>query len=73
MKLNTYVNYGGNCAEAFHYYEQHLGGKITGVMKWSEMPDAEKHTPPGFENSVLHGRIDLRGGRTNLCRARGRR
>jgi PhnB protein len=59
MKMNTYVNYGGNCAESFRYYEQHLGGKIMGMMKWSQMPDADKQTPPGFENDILHGRIDL--------------
>jgi PhnB protein len=59
MKMTTYVNYGGNCAEAFRYYEQHLGGKIMGMMKWSQMPDAEKHTPPGQEDKVLHGRIAL--------------
>jgi len=57
MKITAYLNYGGNCAEAFQYYEKHLGGKVQGVMKWSQMPDAAKHTPPGFENAVLHGRI----------------
>jgi PhnB protein len=27
MKLLTYINYGGNCAEAFRFYEKHLGGR----------------------------------------------
>ena len=36
-----------------------MGGKITGIMKWSEMPDAEKHTPPGQADKVLHARMDL--------------
>ena len=47
MKMHTYLNFGGNCAEAFSFYEQHLGGKIVGMMKWSQMPDAEKQDP-GF-------------------------
>jgi PhnB protein len=59
MKMITYLNFGGNCAEAFRYYEQHLGGKTTGVMMWSQMPDAAKYTPPGFENAVLHARMQL--------------
>jgi PhnB protein len=59
MKLNTYLNFGGNCEEALHFYEKHLGGKVQGLMKWSQMPDAEKHTPPGLENNVLHGRMAL--------------
>jgi PhnB protein len=31
-KLNTYLNYGGNCADAFRFYEAHLGGKILMMM-----------------------------------------
>jgi len=59
MKMQTYINFNGNCEEAFRFYELHLGGKIVSMMQWSQMPDAEKHTPSGFENAVLHGRIDL--------------
>ena len=57
MKMQTYINFNGNCAEAFQFYEQHLGAKTMGVIKWNQMPDAPKHTPPGFENAILHGRI----------------
>jgi PhnB protein len=32
MKLQTYLNYGGNCEQALRFYEQHLGGKITAMM-----------------------------------------
>jgi hypothetical protein len=28
MKTNTYVNFHGNCTQAFQYYEKHLGAKI---------------------------------------------
>jgi len=28
MKMNTYVNFAGKCAEAFRFYEKHLGGRI---------------------------------------------
>ena len=59
MKMYAYLNFGGNCADAFRFYEQHLGGKITSMMKWNEMPDAEKHTPPGFSEAILHARMEL--------------
>ena len=59
MKMTTYLNFGGRCEEAFRFYEQHLGGQVMGLMKWSSMPDAAKHTPPGFENAVLHGLMAL--------------
>ena len=26
MRLPTYLNYGGNCAEAFRFYEGHVTG-----------------------------------------------
>ena len=42
MRLNTYLNYGGNCAEAFRFYEEHLGGKIGMMMKHGDMPDPSK-------------------------------
>jgi PhnB protein len=29
MRLNTFLNFGGNCEAAFRFYEQHLGGGIT--------------------------------------------
>ena len=36
MKLNTYLNYGGNCKQAFQFYEKHLGGKILMMMTHGE-------------------------------------
>ena len=61
MKLNTYVNFNGRCEEALKYYEQHLGAKPLGIMKWNQMPgpDAAKYTPPGFTDKVLHARLQL--------------
>ena len=35
MKLYTHLNFGGNCEEAFRFYEKHLGGKI-GTREFSE-------------------------------------
>jgi PhnB protein len=60
MKLNTYLNYGGNCREAFHFYEKHLGAKITTMMLYGEMP-GRKNLPKEQENFVMHARITLGG------------
>src|SRR5437588_8401241 len=61
MKLNAYLNFAGNLEEAFRYYEQHLGAKVLGMMRWNQMPgpDAAKYTPPGFAHKVLHARLAL--------------
>jgi len=42
MQLNPYVNFDGQCEEAFKFYEQVLGGKITFSMTWGEMPGADQ-------------------------------
>ena len=58
MKLYTYLNYGGNCRQAFEFYAEHLGGKITEVTTHGEQPDGNA-TPPEWKNAVLHARIEL--------------
>jgi PhnB protein len=60
MKLNTYLNYGGNCAEAFRFYEQNLGAKITMIMTHGQMPDPNG-VKPDWADKVLHARIELGG------------
>jgi len=60
MKLNTYLNYGGNCAQAFRFYEQHLGGKITAMMTYGQMPNPGD-APPGQKDAILHARINIGG------------
>lgn len=56
MRLNTYLNYGGNCAEAFGFYEQHLGAKVGMMMKHSEAPGGGL---PGMQDAVLHAQITI--------------
>lgn len=60
MKLNTYLNYGGNCAEAFRFYEENLGGKITFMMTHGQMPDPSA-VDPAWKDKILHARIELGG------------
>ncbi len=60
MQLHTYLNYGGNCEEAFIFYEQHLGGKITMLMRHGEQPGGQV-AAPGWAGKVLHARMNLGG------------
>ena len=60
MQLHTYLNYGGNCEEAFRFYEQHLGGKITVLMRHGEQP-GPGNVPPEWNGKVLHARMNLGG------------
>ena len=59
VQLNTYLNYGGNCEEAFRFYERHLGGKITMLMRHGEAPNPL--AVPDWKDKVLHARMNLGG------------
>ena len=60
MKVTTYLNFGGNCAEALRFYEQHLGGKITAMMTYDQQPDSS-NVPPELRKLVMHARITIAG------------
>ncbi len=60
MKLNTYLNYGGNCRQAFQFYEQHLGGKVIMMVTHAEQPNPQ-NVPPEWKDAILHARIRLGG------------
>jgi PhnB protein len=57
MRLDIYLNYRGSCEQAFRFYEQHLGGKITGIARHKEQPNPT--TPPDWHEKVLHARIEI--------------
>jgi PhnB protein len=57
LRLYTYLNYGGNCRQAFEFYVEHLGGTITELTTHGELP--ESHVPPEWRNAVLHARMTL--------------
>ena len=66
MKMNTYVNFSGSCAEAFRYYEKHLGAKVGTMMTHGQSPD-QSRVKPEWKNAVLHARISI--GDTELMAA----
>ena len=59
MRLDIYINYPGNCEEAFRFYEQHLGGRITGISRHAGAPNP--NLPADWKDKVLHARIELGG------------
>ena len=60
MKIYPQLNFGGDCEEAFRFYERQLGGRITMMMTAGEMPPG---TPrPGPDDFVIHASMDVAGG-----------
>jgi PhnB protein len=65
MRLDVYVNYKGTCEEAFRFYEQHLGGRIGGIVYHRDTPDSR--VPAGYGDKVVHAQIEI--GSTTLMGA----
>lgn len=57
MRLDVYVNYRGTCEGAFGFYEQHLGGRITGMVRHREQPNP--NIPDDWGDKILHARIEI--------------
>lgn len=58
IKLDIYINYPGHCEEAFRFYKQHLGGKITMMI-----PHQEPLTnfPKEWTKPILHAVMEIGG------------
>jgi PhnB protein len=63
MRLNTFLNYGGNCEEALRFYERHLGGRISMMMRRAEQPE-QPIKWPGWEKTIQYAIMDI--GETQL-------
>ena len=60
MKMYAYVNFAGTCAEAFRFYEKHLGGTISMMMTHGQAPD-QRGVNPDWKDAVLHARVSIGG------------
>jgi PhnB protein len=58
MKVNPYLFFKGNCAEAFKLYADVLGGKIVAMMPHKGSP-AEAQTPKEWQDKIMHARLDI--------------
>ena len=65
MNLNTYLNFNGQCEEAFKFYEKVLGGKINAMISHEGTPAAQQ-VPPEWLKKIMHahmvgGEVSLMG------------
>ena len=67
MKLNPYLNFNGNCEEAFNFYKKVFQTEFNqfGIMRFGDLPPSEEmpSLPEDVKNRVMHVGIDL-GGQT---------
>jgi len=52
---NTYLNFNGNCEEAFNFYKSVFGGEFNYIGRFGEMPPSEEFpVPEADKNKVMH-------------------
>ena len=61
MAFHPYLNFGGNCREAFTRYQEIFGGELFIMdMKDAPQPDGQQ-IPPGKEHYVIHAALTFDG------------
>lgn len=56
MQMTPYLNFDGQCEEAFRFYARVLGGTIETMQTHGDSPIAE-HVPPHWHDRILHARL----------------
>ena len=59
MRVNTYLNFPGNCAEALDFYGKHLGAKTLMKVTFGRdapAPARPQNLPPGLKPDGIHAR-----------------
>ena len=60
MELSPYLSFNGDCAAAFRFYEQVLGGKIVMMQTHGESPMKDQVSPE-WRDKVIHARLAVDG------------
>jgi PhnB protein len=60
MQCSPYLNFNGNCEQAFKFYEKVLGGKIIAMMTFGDTPASEQQDP-AFRDKIMHARLEFGG------------
>ena len=60
-KIHAYLNFNGNCEEAFRFYEKVFDAPNLGTIRYGEMPGEsnEPELPSEVKNKVLHTAINI--------------
>ena len=53
MRINAYLEFDGQCQEAFKFYQSVLGGKITAMMPFEGSPARGMSRPDGAQRPCM--------------------
>jgi PhnB protein len=58
MQISPYLNFNGDCATAFAFYEKCLGGKITMMMSYADSPMKDQ-MPPDLHKNIINATLHV--------------
>lgn len=56
MKLIAYLNFAGNCRDAFAFYQKVLGGSIEAMVKHGEAPEGQE-VPDDWRDKIINAHL----------------
>jgi PhnB protein len=59
IQINPYLNYTGNCEEAFNFYKSVFGGEFTCFNRMGDIPDME--VTEQDKNKIMHVSLNIGG------------
>lgn len=60
MKMNPYLTFAGDCAEAFDFYAEVLGGSVEERMRFGDAPDCDWVTDD-WRDKIMHSTLVFQG------------
>lgn len=58
MRVDPYLNFDGNCAEAMRFYAQLFGATLESMMTFGESPMADK-VPAEAHSLIMHAALEI--------------
>ena len=58
MNLSFHINFDGRCAEAFQFYEKHLGAVPGPILSFKHSPSSAD-VPDEWQDKIIHGSITI--------------
>ena len=58
MRIEPYLQFDGNCAQALEYYRQHLHGTDLCLMPYRGSP-AQEQVKEDWYDKIMHGSVQL--------------
>jgi PhnB protein len=57
MHVSPYLNFNGQCEEAFAFYAKTFAGELAALMRWDDMPGG--NTAQGMDRKIMHAHLKV--------------